>query len=156
MSKIWGMIPPIPGPFEKEWPIRVVPGQVDPSCQPSNHGFQLNFAYRVVLARKDPCSNIRSLWLIVFEMRSGHFEVIYGNFFPNRFLGMKFFSIVDMLYIFGIRKMQGLWFYAWFWKKIENKNLTFDQRLRSLFDLKGTRNLRILISIIKYWYILPL
>ena len=62
------MTPPISGPFENDWSIRVVPGQVDPSCQPSNDGFQWNFAYRVVLARKDPGSNIRPVWLIIYEI----------------------------------------------------------------------------------------
>ena len=35
-------------------------------------------------------------------------------------------------------------------KKNENKNFSLDQRLMSFFDLKGTRNLRILISVINH------
>ena len=84
------------------------------------------------------------------DIRSGQIEVINKSLSSHKFLGMKYFSNIDILYMIRIRIVQGLLILSLILKNIFLLNLTFDLSLRSSFDLKRTRKFEFFFSIIHY------
>ena len=121
------------------------PGQTTWSCKPSNLRSWWHSVYRVVLIRKAYGSNIRALRPIVPEIWG---QVILRSDSMSLFLSLFFRSNILFIWTYYISlESESLEYaeYILYLKKFCQKMcLTFDLKLRSSFDLKRTRNFKIL------------